>query len=349
MVEVRALVITAPHNVAEQRVQLPGAAASDVVVRVAYCGLCTPEQRVFRGAKPTYPYWGGHELSGVIERAGDAGAGLKAGDKVAVLLMQRCGHCHACRRGLDNHCAYLHPQVPADGPPGPGGLSDLISVPAYKVFRVAPATTLRTGALVEPVACVVRSLSRLRCRRGERAAVIGAGSMGLIHAALLVERGCEVWLFEDDADTYPAALKAGAATCLGLAALAEPATVRTLTDGWGFDVIACTRFGARGLELALRVAARGGRVVAYQSLTRDVVAQVDLNYLHYREIELIGSVAQSAMDVRTAVDLLDRSPQLLDPLSIEVISAREPVRAFETALLPQVNRVLVDLQPLAVA
>ncbi|MBW4421893.1 MAG: alcohol dehydrogenase catalytic domain-containing protein [Myxacorys californica WJT36-NPBG1] len=342
--DVQGLIVTAPRRVSKQRLSVPEPVATDLVVRVEFCGLCTPEQRVYRGTRATYPYWGGHELAGVVEAAPYSPADFKVGDRVAVLLMQRCGVCHACRKGFDNHCAYLHTGSRPGLPIGPGGLVDRIIVPSYKAFRVPQLLSAEKAALIEPVACVLRSIERARPRAGEQAAVIGGGTMGLLHTALLTRKGCRVFLFDDDEATYSQGIAAGAVSCEALSAVEDTQKQNAWTDGWGFDLVACTRFGARAVTLALSALARGGRIVLYQSITDNDDVRIGANLVHYREIEIIGTVAQSAANVSAAVALMAHDHFFLDILRTEIIPASRAEDAFEAALSPQVNRVLIDLR-----
>jgi L-iditol 2-dehydrogenase len=343
--EVQALLITAPRQVSQKRLAVPEPSADDFVVRVEFCGLCTPEQRVFRGAKSTYPYWGGHELAGIVESGPRSSKAASVGERVAVLLMRRCGACAACRKGLDNHCAYLHPETRAGLPIGPGGLVDRIVVPMYQVFRVPHELPAPRAAMVEPVACVLRSIERARPNPHERAAVLGGGTMGLLHATLLALRGCHVFLFEDDNTTYNAAAAAGVMGCDALSALEDAEKVAFWTDGWGFDVVVCTRFGVRAVRLALAAAARGGRVILYQSIPVDDEVQFGANFLHYRELEIIGTIAQTSADIDKAVALITQRQNLIDVLQTQIFPASRCREAFEAATSPQLNRVLLDMRP----
>jgi L-iditol 2-dehydrogenase len=342
LVDVNGLIIAAPRQVGFRRLSAPDLAETDVLVRVEYCGLCTPEQRVYRGAKKDYPYWGGHELAGVVEAASPSVARVRVGDRVAVLLMQRCGRCEACRRGLDNHCAYLRPERRPGAPSGPGGLADRIVVPAYKAFPLPREITPATAAMVEPMACVLRSLERLNPQAGEHAAIVGSGTMGLLHAAVLARRACPVVVFDDDAGAYEAAMAAGATRCAPLGALEDAELVGSWTDGWGFDLAVCTRFGARAVSLALDSAARGGRVGLYQSIPDGDEVRVGANLLHYRELSLVGTIAQTARNVEAAIALLAERPDLLGALRTAIVPASRATEAFEMSLDPRVNRVLVD-------
>ncbi|NCJ07532.1 alcohol dehydrogenase catalytic domain-containing protein [Synechococcales cyanobacterium C] len=337
---VTGLVITAPYKATLQDIKIP-CQADWVTVNVDLCGVCTPEQRVFRGARKTYPYWGGHELCGrVAEDRSDTLSPLAPGTPVAIALMPRCGFCEACRRGLDNHCAYLNPKPRTDLPQGPRGFSDRIIVPRYQVFPMPESINLLTGALAEPVACALRSVERGAVQPGETAVVMGSGTMGLLHVILLTLRGVRVLVFDNDVTGLERACAAGADHAGPLnATLTE--TVSDLTQGWGAQAVFCTRGGSVAIEWAIWSAARNGRVVLYQSLLDADEVRFSANDLHYREVQLVGSIAQSADNFRAAVSILSHHAPRFDSIQRLVFPSTQGEEALGCALSPEFNRVLL--------
>src|SRR5437667_12065340 len=89
----------------------PAAAAGEVVVRVAACGICgtdlheyvagpivTPvEPHPLTGA--TNPQILGHEFSGTVVAVGPAVSRVAVGDRVAIMPLAYCGRCAYCSRG----------------------------------------------------------------------------------------------------------------------------------------------------------------------------------------------------------------------------------------------------------
>jgi L-iditol 2-dehydrogenase len=340
---VQGVVITGPREVGRERlvVDLPGAEYVKVAVRS--CGLCTWEQRVYRGAKPTYPFWGGHELSGTVEDVETRQPTLLSrGDRVALALLRRCGHCELCKRGLDNHCVYVRPEPRGTLPPGPRGLSDYIYVPLYQVFRLHPNAPFEMGTLVEPLACVLRSVDRAAVGVSDVAVVLGAGTMGLIHTALLRLRGCRVIVLDDDETTHRNARAAGADLVLPSRHPAILDEIRRATDGRGADAIFCVRGGVQGIELALTLAARGGRLVLFQSIRDADRVRVSANDVHYREVSVIGTISQGLSDFQRAADLVSQQPELLSFLVTESMSAEQVRAAFERAVGPDAHRVMIS-------
>lgn len=343
-----AVIIEAPHDARVTDLTVLRAPSDVLMVRVELCGVCTPEQRVYRGAKSSYPYWGGHELSAVVEEAtADAQPPLPApGTRVAVALMPRCGRCHACLRGLDNHCAYLFPR-PRDSavPAGPRGFATRLAIAPHQAFAFPPEIPTEVVALTEPLACCLRSIAMAGVRADDIVSVHGCGTMGRLHAAVLVRMGCRVVISDCDPNARAAAdmaVRGLAAPSVAPDALAE--VVALLSDGAGSRAAFCTRGGGDAVAAAISASARGGSVVLYQSVPTAPRTEIDINELHYREIKLVGTIAQSAVDLAMARNFLVAHPDIIEALAIEVFGFEVPDRALGRALAPEVNRVMIDFR-----
>ena len=73
-------------------VVLPEMQDDEVLVDVKAVGICTFEQKFYYGKSNGFPFAGGHEICGVVNKVGSKVAqDLKTGDKVVVLSLTRCG------------------------------------------------------------------------------------------------------------------------------------------------------------------------------------------------------------------------------------------------------------------
>ena len=94
----------------ETVVACPNPQGTEVLVRIACCGVCHSDLHMQDGyfllgedkkldvrAGRSLPFTLGHEIAGVIERAGPAAEGATAGQAVAVYPWIGCGTCAACR------------------------------------------------------------------------------------------------------------------------------------------------------------------------------------------------------------------------------------------------------------
>ncbi len=86
----------------EAEVDVPEIGASEVLVRVAACGICHSDEHYRAGISriDRLPVTLGHEIAGWIEKAGADIKHITRGDRVCVHYLAHCGSCEFCVRGL---------------------------------------------------------------------------------------------------------------------------------------------------------------------------------------------------------------------------------------------------------
>ncbi len=113
---------------------LPSPGPGEVLVKVAGCGVCHTDLGFFYDGvrtKTAPPLTLGHEISGMVEQAGQGAESWK--DKAVIIpAVMPCGDCDVCRQDLGNICA-------AQKMPGndiQGGFASHILVPAGQLCEV---------------------------------------------------------------------------------------------------------------------------------------------------------------------------------------------------------------------
>jgi threonine dehydrogenase-like Zn-dependent dehydrogenase len=186
----RALVITEPSVIGLQDVAplVPG--PGEVVARPAYVGVCGTDLELLDGvvdpAYVNYPLVPGHEWSGLIEAVGPGVTGLTPGQPVIAEGIIPDRTCAQCVRGNTNLC-LTYDEI---GFTRAGAAADQLLLPAQVVHPLAaqpgrPNVRLEEAALAEPAAVAWRGITRGQPRPGERIAVVGDGTVGLITTHLL--------------------------------------------------------------------------------------------------------------------------------------------------------------------
>src|SRR5262245_34808619 len=84
--------------------KVDGPREGEVLIRMAFAGLCYSDEHLRFDQKARLPIVGGHEGSGVVVETGPGVTGLTAGDHVAVTFVAVCGRCHWCASGRANLC-----------------------------------------------------------------------------------------------------------------------------------------------------------------------------------------------------------------------------------------------------
>lgn len=324
------------------RLEKPQPAAGQVLVKVAYCAICTLEQRIFQGVMQRYPFAGGHEVAGVVEAAGARVKTLRPGDKVAARLLNACGECYYCRNGHENLCVASFLAETQPGYNGPGGFAEYALLDAASLYLLPPAADLRQAALCEPLACCVHSVRRAKIGLADDVVIIGAGVMGALHIKLAKLCGARVIACELDAARLALARRMGADILCNTAEEDAAQAVQALTEGRGADVVVCAAAAPEAAALAVRLAGKLGRVVFYSSFHPDAPVALSPSKLHSGEQIITGAVNPQRRDFLTAARLLSFGLVDTAALITDVLPLRELGRALSRAVAPDSLRVLVE-------
>ncbi len=97
----------APVEIVTIRVPDPG--PGEALVRIKACGVCHTDLHYRDGAiNDDFPFFLGHEASGVVEKVGEKVGedvdGISVGDFVIIAWRAPCGTCRSCRRGRPWYC-----------------------------------------------------------------------------------------------------------------------------------------------------------------------------------------------------------------------------------------------------
>ncbi len=216
-------------------VAVPAVGSRDVLVRVKAAGICHSDAH-YRAGKSLVrplPLTLGHEVAGVIERAGAEVAQFKAGDRVCLHYLASCGECAYCQRGNEQFCV----SGAMIGKYRDGGYAEFIVMPARSVFRLPEEIPFEQGAIMMcSSATSLHALNKARLRPGESVAVFGIGGLGLSAIQLAKVFGArEVFAVDIQPMKLVLAERFGAVPVN--AAECEPvAEIGRLTGGRGVDV-----------------------------------------------------------------------------------------------------------------
>ncbi|MBI3962753.1 MAG: alcohol dehydrogenase catalytic domain-containing protein [Deinococcus sp.] len=334
----RALVQTGVRQLEVMERPLPELAPHEILVQVRRCGICTFEQRIYTGSKDfPLPTITGHEASGVVAAVGPkARTSLQVGDRVALDLLDRCGECYYCRRGLGNHCVYGF-----GGKRQLGGFGQYVAIHPRQAFKLADGISLEEGTLAEPIADVVRSIHRGNGRAGDVALVIGCGLMGQVHLVVGRAWGLRVIAVDVNQRRLATARQLGAEAVYNPAQDNVAAAVNALTSGHGAPVVFLVAPGAQAAKLALEAVGIGGTVVIYTANYPPVELPIDLNLLHYKEITLTGTESRTAQEFAQGMELLNSGMLQLRPLLSAFYALEAADDAFQQALAGDSYRVIL--------
>ncbi len=172
----------------------PSPGPGDVLVRVKGCGVCHSDLHLVDG---DWASWGtplpivpGHEVTGVVEEAGEGVTSLSRGDRVGVPWMQyACGQCAPCKAGAEMLCAAQR----STGVTVNGGYAEYVVAPAAFTHRIPERLDLVDAA---PLLCagitVFAPLRRAGNVAGKTVAVAGLGGLGHLAVRMAAAMGAHV-------------------------------------------------------------------------------------------------------------------------------------------------------------
>jgi L-iditol 2-dehydrogenase len=304
----QALVYHGPNDLRVEDRPPPEPGPGEAVLRVGACGVCGTDLRIAAGGHRDYPPGTvripGHEVAGSILRVGD-GVDLKEGQPAFVAPNIGCGRCAQCRAGRVNLC--VRPE--AVGISMDGGLADELLIPASlvsqgNVLPVPETADLRAVALAEPLACVLRGSEACEIGAGDLVVIIGAGPVGLMHllVARLADPGAVI-VSQRSEERRRLALEYGADEAVGPDDLV--AAVMDVSGGRGANVVIVAAPAPEAQRQALEIAAPAGRINFFGGLPRGrSTVELDTNLIHYKELVVTGTTANTTEDCRRALELV---------------------------------------------
>lgn len=265
---------------------IPKTGPTDVLIRVAACGICHSDAHYRAGISPIahLPVTPGHEVAGTVETIGGEVSAIRPGDRVCVHYLAHCGTCPYCVRGLEQFCS----SVQMIGKQRDGGYAEFIQVPARSVFPLPDEIPFAQGAIMMcSSATALHALNKARLKPGESVAIFGFGGLGF--SALQLARAFEcgpAYVVE----VNPAKLAAAAA--LGATPIAATAgdlveQIRAATGGKGVDVAIELVGTAATMVQAVRCLGVLGRA-AVVALSREALSLFPYTDLISKEAEVIG-------------------------------------------------------------
>ncbi len=317
--------------------------AGEIRLRMRVVGLCGTD--LFKIVNRTEPEGTvlGHELVGTVDAVGADVTGIAVGERVVVPHHVSCGRCRFCGGGNEPLCPEFRRYLLA-----PGGFSSRLIVrpQAVKHALYRPPADLpdESAVFLEPMGCVVRGVVRsdlmaLDAALPRWAAVLGAGSMGLLHLLVLkgLDAGIRVLVVDPVGERRNLAESLGAdATC----APEDMGSRSTELSGEGFDTVFDTVGGAARLGDGLGILRGGGSIVLFAHAAAEEPADFDLNRFFKGEKRIIATYSGSLEDQRIAWSLLLERKVDPSPLVSHVLPLSEFQRGMELALERKAMKVL---------
>jgi D-arabinose 1-dehydrogenase-like Zn-dependent alcohol dehydrogenase len=294
----------------ETEVDLPEIGVSDVLIRVAACGICHSDEHYRAGISriDRLPVTLGHEIAGRIEKVGTDIKHVTRGDRVCVHYLAHCGTCEFCVRGLEQFC----PTVEMIGKHRDGGYAEFIKVPGRNAFALPDQIPFEIGAIMMcSSATTLHALNKARLKPGESIAIFGFGGLGFSALQLARAFDCDqIYVVEINPAKLALIEEFGA---VGIDAnRGNPVKqITDATNGRGVDVSLELIGSAKTMRQAVQCLCALGRA-ALVGLTAESMSIFPYTELINKEVEIIGVSDHLAAELPTLIEFA-RSGKLRFP------------------------------------
>ncbi|MEZ0365530.1 zinc-binding dehydrogenase [Mycobacterium sp. pUA109] len=332
-------------TIAVEDVPVPEPGPGEVLVKVAFCGICHSDLSLINGTFPAQApvVTQGHEASGTIAKLGPGVTGWAEGDRVVVAAGRPCQQCPNCRRGDVVNCLQVQLMAFAYD----GAWADYTIAQAAGLTRVPDNVPLEQAAILAdavstPFGAVVRTG---KVAVGESVGVWGAGGVGthIVQLARLVGAAPVVVV-----DINPAVLararELGADYAFDSRDERLKDKIAEITGGRKLDVA----FDAVGLkatfEQALDCVTNGGRLVGVgMSAQSPTIGPTSMFGLTRKQV--LGHLGYQNVDIETLARLVSYGRLDLSRSISEVIALEDIRLGIEKLERGEGNPIRILVQP----
>ncbi|MCL4396051.1 MAG: alcohol dehydrogenase catalytic domain-containing protein [Chloroflexi bacterium] len=313
------------------------AGPGEVLVRIAYAGICPWDVRVYCGKKNVpLPRLMGHEASGVIAQIGKGVERFQVGQRVVPDFIVKCGVCTNCRRGRANKCS--NPQFPN------GAYEEYAVIPQQNIhFLQNGKTSFKAAAFMEPLACVLRGQKMLRITPGERELVVGAGPIGLMHLQVAKLHGARVMVADLLPERLALAQKLGADAAFDNRSGDLPRSVKEWTNGEGVDAAVVTVASSPTVLQTAECLSDGARLNIFAGIYPKAPLEIDPNLIHYKELVVTGSADSTPNDMHWALQLIESGQVKVEELISHLLPLERLSEGFEIVSRQQGLKVMAEI------
>ena len=347
VVKMKAVILSGPNDFAPGEIEKPLIGDHDILLEMKRAAICGTDIRILEGTKTKgvrYPSVIGHEICGVISEIGKEVTGYEVGEKVAIANVIPCGSCPSCLSGRENACMRRK----AIGYEFNGGFEEYIRIPEIaiksgNVIKLPEQVSFTAGALIEPLACCIRGLKNAGTGFNDVVLIVGAGPIGLMHMQLAKIAGAKQVIVSE-----PNPMRRQIALELGADKAVDPVTedlagiISDVTGGLGADVIVMAIGVPALVNSTLKLCRRGGTVNLFAGFAGTGGCTIEVNTIHYNEINVNGSTAYKREDYLQAADMVISGKINLDRIATHTYKIEDFQTAYEMCKSGKGLKIIIE-------
>jgi len=328
----KAAFVKSESTISVEDIENPSIGPGDILVKMESCGICGSDlEKVFgKYGQPSMRL--GHEPAGIILEVGSNVKDFKNGDRVFTHHHVACYDCHFCNHGNETMCPkYYETNL------SPCGLAEQYVVPEWNVthggvLKIPDSMSFDEAAMIEPLACCVRSWKKFSYKKRDSIAIFGVGPTGMMHVMLAKDKGFDkIFCLDVNDFRLEFAKKLKITGTINSNDSSKKKTILSETSNRGVDVAIVATGSLKALDDAIDLVRKGGTVMMFGVPSKGDIMNLDMSKVYSKEIMITTSYAASDYDTKEALELIKSSRINVKNLITHRYSISETQKAFDHA------------------
>ena len=330
----KAAIVKSDSNIEIKNMIKPLLGPDDILVKMHACGICGSDVEKVFGEYGQASMKLGHEPAGTITEIGSEILDFSVGDRVFTHHHVACysDNCHECNHGNETMCKKYY-----ESNLEPCGLADEYVVPGWNVkhggvLKIPDNMSFEEAAMIEPLACCIRSWNKFTHKTNDSVAILGVGPTGIMHVLLAKFYGLEE-VFCLDLNDYRLdfAQKLETITIHAVYPTASEIIKSNLQHPFGVDIVIVATSNLKALQDAVTFVRKGGTIVMFGVPSKGATVELDMSKVYSKSITIVNSYAASDMDTRDALEKISSKQINVTQLITHKYKLDECQKAFEHA------------------
>jgi L-iditol 2-dehydrogenase len=306
----RSAVLFGPRDIRVIDRPVPQPGPGEVLVKVAMCGTCGSDLKIYDGHFPlTLPYGAftpGHEWTGTVVALGETVDEFAVGDRVCIEAHHGCGRCDNCLIGKYTACLHYGNAKKghrATGMTADGGFAEYVLHHVSSLYKMPAQVSFKDAVLLTTAGTGLYGLDAAGGYiAGYDIAIFGPGPVGLMTVQACKQLGAASVIL---VGTRPSRLEMGhrlGADHIINAREQDPVTaIQELTGGLGVDLAIECSGAVETPQQCAQVTKRGGKILVVAFYPQPVT--LDLSHVVRSDITIYTTRGEGGNNVKRAVSL----------------------------------------------
>jgi L-iditol 2-dehydrogenase len=333
----RAAVLFGPGDIRVVEKSVPRPGYGEVLVKVAMCGTCGTDLKIFDGHFPQTPPFGeftpGHEWTGTVVALGETVDEFSVGNRVCIEAHHGCGRCENCLTGRYTACLNygdVSKGHRATGMTTDGGFAEYVVHHVSALYKLPDTVSHEDGVLITTAGTGLYGLDATGGYvAGEEVVIFGPGPVGLMTVQACKQLGASrVILVGTRNSRLEMGLKLGADHVVSARTSDPVEEVMALTEGVGVDLAIEASGAIETPRQCVEVVKRGGKILFVAFYKQPV--SLDLSAVVRSDVTMYTTRGEGGNNVKRAVSLAAQGRLQGKELVTHRFALDEISEAFET-------------------